>query len=242
MKDEVFKISDSMEVRFVGINDLVERDVNARVMDNGKFDLLVDNIKREGMLESLPLVHSSSKVDGKYEIISGHHRSRAARRAKLDKVPVIVVTRDLTEDEIISKQISHNSIDGYDDPQTLKRLYDSIQDFEMKVASGVTELELDVKLDNIPLVDVDIDFSFEPVLIMFLKPELDKFKKLITTVDSLADEKYLANMTEFKKFVKTVHATNEYSGIKNIAGIISTICDLANERLKQIQEDNTDEG
>lgn len=238
---DVFKISENMEVRLLDTDEIIERDVNARVMDNSKFDLLVGNIKREGMLESLPLVHKTDKADGKYELISGHHRTRASRRAGLKKIPVLVITKHLTEDEIISKQISHNSIDGYDDPETLKRLYDSISSFDWKVASGVTELDFDITADHIPVVDVDVDFNFEPVLIMFMKPDVDKFRELIDTAKSLAEEKYLANMTEFRKFAKVVNSVSDYSDIHNIAGIMSIICDLAKERLSQLKAETTTE-
>lgn len=239
--DNVFKLSEFFEVRFVKLDDIRERDVNARIMDASKFDLLVNNIKNEGMLESLPLVHKLVDNDGKYEIISGHHRVRASRRAELDQIPVIVITRELTEDEVISKQISHNSLSGYDDPEVLKRMYDAINDFDWRIASGVSDLDLGIEGVSVPSVDVDVEFNFEPVLIMFMKPELDKFKKLIDDCEVDANERYMANMTEFRKFAKVVNSVSDYSEIRNIAGIMSKIYDLAKERLNQLKQEDKNE-
>ena len=239
MEERVFKLSESMEIRFVKLDEIRERDVNARLMDAGKFDTLVNNIKREGMIESLPLVHLIDG-DAKYEIISGHHRVRAARRAGMEEIPVIVITRNLTEDEVISKQLSHNSLEGYDDKDVLKRLYDAIEDFDMRVASGVTDLEDAISGVSIPPVDVDINFDLEPILIMFMKPEIDKFEKLLEDCKATAEKKYLANMTEYKKFVKVVNSVAEYKNLRNIAGIMSSICDLARERLNELKEETNE--
>lgn len=236
---DVFKLSDTMEVRFVPIDSVRERDVNARQMDAGKFDILMSNIKQEGMLESLPLVRLREDLaDSDYEIISGHHRIRAARKVGMTEVPVIVITREMTEDEVISKQLSHNSLNGHDDEETLKRLYDSIQNFDWKVASGVTDIELGIEGVSVPLVDIDINFDFEPVLVMFIKPELDKFNELIDSCKAEAEHRYMANMTEFRKFSKVVNAVSQYKDIRNIAGIVSVICDLAKERLTQLKEED----
>ena len=232
-----FKISDSLEVRLVHIDRIRERDVNARVMDSGLFDTLTENIQREGTLESLPLLHEKEFQDADYEIISGHHRLRAARRAGIEVIPALVYTKELSEDEVISKQLSHNALSGYDDPETLKRMYDAIGDFEWKVASGVSEIDLGIEGDAVSLSDVDITFDFEPVLIMFLRPDVEKFDELLDKSKSLAEQKYMANISEFRKFSKVVNAVSEYSGIRNIAGIVSIICDLAKERLNQLQEE-----
>lgn len=229
------ELSPSMAIWYVSLDDIKERDKNARVMESDKFKQLVHNIKDEGMLESLPLLHTIG--EGKFEIISGHHRVRASRQAGIFVIPAIVIERDMTEDEITSKQLSHNALSGYDNKDILNELYDSIEDFEQRLKSGLTDMELKMDEPTIGLVNIDVDFSFEPIYIMFMRQGVENFEELIDSLEPDA-KKYLANMTEFNKFAKTVQAVSKYKDIRNIAGIVSMICDLAKERLNELKEED----
>lgn len=57
---------------------LREQDVNARAMPKAMFERLAQTIARDKRLESLPLC---AKTERGLEIISGHHRTRAATAA-----------------------------------------------------------------------------------------------------------------------------------------------------------------
>ena len=60
----------------VKLTDFREQDINARIMKTEMQKQLTDNIKKRGQLESLPFC---ALIDGKIEIISGHHRIRSAK-------------------------------------------------------------------------------------------------------------------------------------------------------------------
>jgi ParB family chromosome partitioning protein len=57
-----------------------------RLFDDEALDALADSIRRHGLLQSLVV----RRVAGRYELIAGERRLRAAMRAGLDRVPVIV--------------------------------------------------------------------------------------------------------------------------------------------------------
>ncbi|SFG59003.1 ParB/RepB/Spo0J family partition protein [Oribacterium sp. WCC10] len=65
-----------------------------KVVDDQRMDELVDSIINQGVLSPV-LVRPNG--DGTYEMISGHRRIHAAKRAQLKKIPAIVM--DLNDDE-----------------------------------------------------------------------------------------------------------------------------------------------
>lgn len=120
-------------VDIIDPNALVAQKVNARYMSQQTLERLVSNVKRDRRLESLPLVY---KDGGEYKIISGHHRVLAAQKAGLANI-MVLVTNPESEDEVRAKQLSHNALVGLDDEFTLKKIFDSIKDLELKLYSGV---------------------------------------------------------------------------------------------------------
>ena len=90
----------------VKVADVREQDINARIMKPEMMKQLTDNIRKRGQLESLPYCALTDKI----EIISGHHRFRAAREAGMKEVIVILDISGLNRSQIAAKQIPHNAI------------------------------------------------------------------------------------------------------------------------------------
>ena len=76
-----------LELAIVNPKDCLPQKVNARYMTAETMHQLTENIKKDGHLESVPLVH---KDGDKYRIISGHHRIDAAKAAQLDQILVMI--------------------------------------------------------------------------------------------------------------------------------------------------------
>lgn len=152
---------------------LIEK--NARYMEQSDFRALVDNIKRDGELSSVPFC--VKRDDGNFTVVSGNHRVEAAKMAGLTIIPVMyVMESETSNDEIRAKQLSHNSISGKDDPEILKQLLDEIRDVAFKEYAHISnEILAAVK---------DIDYTVEmpsnevvPVTLMFIdtsKVSLDR--------------------------------------------------------------------
>jgi hypothetical protein len=129
------------ELGLVKPEDCLGQDKNARYFTPEVFQQLVDNVKADGQLESVPLVYPHPDIEGKYLIISGHHRIDAAKQAKLEYVLVFVI-RPTSQDEIISKQLSHNALVGMDDKAVLAEIFSKgwRLDFRMRSKKYLTYL------------------------------------------------------------------------------------------------------
>jgi len=90
-----------MLIKQVHIDSLREQDINPRILPNTAMRQLIKNIGNRGMLESLPYCVQTDKG---IEIVSGHHRVRAARAADLAEIYILLDTSGLSRDEIKAKQ------------------------------------------------------------------------------------------------------------------------------------------
>ena len=80
------------------------RDHPFKVLDDEKMDDLVDSIIQNGILSPVICRHDGDKA---FEMISGHRRLHAAQRAKLKKIPAIVM--DLSDDEAVIIMVDSNT-------------------------------------------------------------------------------------------------------------------------------------
>src|SRR6059036_2769174 len=74
----ILDLGNGLELWKVHPSTLREQDVNARSMPKAMFERLAQTIARDKRLESLPLC---AKTESGLEIVSGHHRVRAATAA-----------------------------------------------------------------------------------------------------------------------------------------------------------------
>lgn len=140
-----------LQITKVKITDIEPNQYNPNEMDASKFALLVKEITNQGFL--VPIVLRKDK--GKYIIIDGEHRFRAAKVAGYKEVPAIVADKDLPESMIST--INLNRIKGDFDSIKLARVISdlnktySMEELESKLGipsddlTGMTELlELDL--------------------------------------------------------------------------------------------------
>ena len=73
------------------------------VVDDEAMDELVESIKAKGVLS--PAI-ARKRPEGGFELISGHRRTHAARRAGLDKIPDLV--KDYSDDEAVCIMVDSN--------------------------------------------------------------------------------------------------------------------------------------
>jgi hypothetical protein len=150
-------------------------ELNARFMRHEEFQRLVANVKNDGRLTSVPFA-CLDPADGKYLVLSGNHRTKAAIAAGLKEIDLMVTDDPLTEDEKIAIQLSHNSIAGEDDPAILKILYEKIGNVDLKAYSGLDDKTLEL-LDKVqPCSISEANLDFQTVNLTFLPEELGQIK------------------------------------------------------------------
>ena len=76
-----------------------------RTFDNQAMDDLTASILEKGIIQPL-IVRRKTSVNGSFEIVAGERRWRAAQRAQLHEVPVII--RDFTDVEVLEVAIIEN--------------------------------------------------------------------------------------------------------------------------------------
>ena len=105
--------------------------------DEEKLEELAESIKTFGLLQPILV----QKRDGYYEIIAGERRWRAALKAGLKEVPVII--RDYTEKEILElsliENIQRENLNPIEEAQAYKRLMDEFRLGQNEVAQRVSK-------------------------------------------------------------------------------------------------------
>lgn len=212
-----------------------EQDVNARVMNNEKFDRLAQNIKQDGVLESLPLCYLKTNPAGNQEffLISGHHRTRAARKAGVLNIHALVYEREMSRDEVISKQLSHNSLTGYDDKEVLGRLYNEIVEISFKISSGITDLDIKIDSTGVQIDDIKIELNYELINILFLPKQVEHMEKILKTIEPEA-RVFIADKADFDAFAEQARTIAKRDNIINMSAIFVRILEIVEKYHKDV--------
>jgi len=231
----VAQIGPELELRFVRCIDLQEQDINAQVMHPKEFEQLVSNIKDRGALESLPYC-AQPGGEGKVEIVSGHHRMRAARQAGMDTIPVLVDTSALTRSEVVSKQIAHNALVGQSDEKILRQMISEIDNPDDLLRTGLDAdmMPLPQMKDDTDLATPQAAFEWRTVAFTFLPHQLDNFKELLDQIDGRQDLIGAAPLELFPEFAREVA---KFSRVKEVRAVGTAIYMLTKLAAKEIDLD-----
>ena len=112
-------------------NGVVELDINQvepnknqprKNFDQDALNELADSIKQYGVIQPIVV----QKIDDYYEIIAGERRWRAAKIAKLKKIPVVI--KNFSEQEIVEialiENIQREDLNPIEEAEAYKRLID----------------------------------------------------------------------------------------------------------------------
>jgi hypothetical protein len=215
-------------VAVVPITELREQDINARVMDDGKFKQLVNNIKKRGTLESLPFCAFTNKG---VEIVSGHHRSKAAREAGLKAIPTLLDMSGLNRSQIAAKQLAHNAISGIDDQNTLREIAKIITDVDDMLESAIDkdifkEQRAEIERLATPAIDVD----WKAVQFTFLPHQTKDFEKLIKKTEGV-EIAGIVEIEQFKPFIEALEKTQNFQDVKAVGTAVYLMVQAALEKL-----------
>ena len=140
------------EIITVDPRDLYLLERNARFMPERQFKTLVDNLRRDGCLTSLPLVIMDG---GRLKVLSGNHRTKASIAAGLATIQVMKIVGELPAERQVAIQLAQNALVGQDDPNLLRELYESLDVLEQRY-TGITDTDLgllkDPDLENLRIV------------------------------------------------------------------------------------------
>ncbi len=109
-----------LEVFDIPVEDLVPDEDNPNEMDEATFDALVEEIQEQGFDEPIQ-VRPHPAMEGKWQIGSGHHRTKAAIVVGMEAVPAII--KHWTDREQKVALVKRNSLRGDLNKQKLTTLY-----------------------------------------------------------------------------------------------------------------------
>lgn len=208
---------------------------NARFMPSEVFGALTANIKKDGALGSMPLL---VRRGDKMRVVSGNHRVRAAMSAGLTQALCFYVGDEVTRDEELAMQLSHNAIEGQDDPSVLRELWDEIASVEAKLYSGLDDVKLDalakVGLDSI----AEAQLEFKMVTFLLLPEEAERVEALFDRGLELskADTLYVARLAEFSRLIDALTKARAAHGVRNASVGLMAVLDIFERHLVDLSE------
>lgn len=198
---------DKWKVEKVSLEQIVPAELNANEMSEKDFQQLCENIGISG-LSSVPSCYRRES-DGKFVIISGHHRVRAAEKDGYTEIYIIYAEeKDLTKDEIVAIQLSHNSLHGEDNKGILKRLFESIKTVEFKKFAHIDINEIGtIDIESVNVIPMRETYNVSVVLYKqdinlleeltgCIREALDSSEYVILADQEKTEDEYLALMKE----------------------------------------------
>ena len=219
----------------VDISLIDEADMNANEMTGEDFAQLCDNIGKSG-LSSVPSCYK--KESGRFVMISGHHRLRACKKLHYKTIGILYcLESELSKDEIIAIQLSHNSLHGHDNTSILKRLFEQIQSVDFKQFAHVNIDEITpVSTDGISVFALKENFVFTVILYPDSFENLDELLGDIREQASKSDALILASEKDNERLLlKLQTEIGKQYDIKSPSITFAKLLELAKERLTEIR-------
>lgn len=199
---------------------------NAHYMKAEMFNQLIANLQRDGVLTSCPVIY-------KGEVLSGNHRVQAAIKAGIVEATCIEILSDLSASRKMAIQLSHNAINGNDDPSMLQSLYGSLS-LGDKLYSGLTDDAFGVQELDLASLSAGATDTVELNLV-FLPEHAEHFRRLLERAGRKAKRANLvASMDSFDALFDSLIRVKNDLNIFNTAMAIDAMVKLANERLDQL--------
>lgn len=232
------KTKSRFKITEVGIDEIVYVDKNAHYMEQTTFLQLVENIRRDGQLSSVPF--TILREDGKYEVISGNHRVKAAKQAGITRLHVMYVeAKDISHDEKRAIQLSHNSIKGEDDVEILKQLLDEITSADYKQYAHIDESIF----EELGSFDYDIIQPTNEVVTMsftFFDTQKADFDRVVEELDTYTPEQlentHLLPKEVLQNFNEVVSAVQKKYRVKSYGFAILKMVELVKKELDGSKE------
>lgn len=215
-------------------------DLNARYMKHEEYNRLVENIRRDGCLTSVPL--ACLEDNGQYLVLSGNHRTKAAMDAGLEAIDIMVTDDPLPKNRRLALQLAHNSIVGKDDPAILKQLYEDIDDIDWKVYAGLDDKTLELLESVKPASLSEAGLEFQVVQSVFLPDELARAQEIIDTVKKQVngDQVFLNRHADYDRWLDAIDEAGAAHNVKNTATAISIILDVFERHKTDLAQGWTD--
>ena len=230
------RIEDRWKYDKIDISLIDEADLNANEMTEEDFITLCENIGKSGM-SSVPCCYK--KENGRFVMISGHHRLRACKKNHFKKMGILYCNEsELSQDEIIAIQLSHNSLHGQDNTSILKKLFEQIQSIDYKKFAHINIDEIKpISTEGLSIYALKENFVFSIILYPDSFQNLDELFGDIREQAKKSDALILADLSNEMLLMKLQQEIGKQYDIKSPAITFAKLLELAAERLTEIQNE-----
>lgn len=221
----------------VDVNLIDEAQENANKMTDEDFQALCDNIGISG-LSSTPCCYKKS--NGRFVMISGHHRLRACKKLRYKEIGILYcLEEELSKDEIIAIQLSHNSLHGEDDKNILKKMFSQIQSIDFKQFAHVNVEEISsISSDELDIPLLKENFTFSVILYNNSAEHIDELISDIKELKRKSDVVLIADQNPCEElYLRLAQDIRNGLKIKSTNLQFAKILELASKQLKQEQND-----
>jgi ParB family chromosome partitioning protein len=164
--------------------------------DQGSLDELASTIRTHGIRQPLTILPSAESI-GKYEIVSGERRWKAAQIAGLTKVPCIIIHNQNDAEEIaLIENIQREDLHPLELMQAFKNLLDR------KICKSTSEIANKLGLNKSMVVETLALNSLPQHTQQILLDEGIKARKVLRELGKENEEKHLDIISNYKKIIK----------------------------------------
>ena len=221
-------VGDGICIAKAEIKLLREQDINAHIMNPTMFRQLTENIKKRNALESLPFC---AVVNDHIEIVSGHHRVKAAREAGLTEIIILLDTSGLTRSAIVAKQLAHNFINGYDDKKLIDELSKMITDVDDMIESYLQNAEIELQACEVGKVETPaMDLEWREMSFVFLPEQFSKFDEFVKACGT-KDFLGVALRKQYDEVIDVLWKYQKYQDIRSVGMAIDLLSKKAKAEL-----------
>ncbi|MGD0489249.1 MAG: hypothetical protein ABSB94_18940 [Syntrophorhabdales bacterium] len=151
----------------------------------------------------------------------------------MQQILIMVIDRELTREEQVAIQLSHNAIDGKDDPLMLRQLWDEIKQIDLKLYAGL-DSEIIKELEKIQFVSIsEARLEYKEMKLLFLPEQSEALRSMLTEIDQVfsADEHYLLSRAHYEAIFNLLLDVKDKCNIVNSPTAFMKIVELAKTAL-----------
>jgi len=229
------KLTGNFQIGVIPVEQLKLLEKNARFMPYEMFQKLVNNIKQDGGLTSVPFCWKRGEND--FLVLSGNHRVMAAKEAGINEVLVMYTDKKLSRQEQVAIQLSHNSLEGKDDLNILKSLWEEIDNIAMKYYSGLDDKILDEMEKNAQRTLAEVNLEYKVLSFVFLPEEIENIDEIFEkTKDIKSDEIRFTILEHFERLISATSTVKAAYNIKNSAVALENVLNVFENHLEDLQD------
>jgi len=214
--------------------DCIPPEKNARYMSKEQLNRLTDNIRQDGFLSQLPF--GIKKNDGKYLVLSGNHRIKAAIKAKQRRVLILFgLDADFDKNRRLALQLSHNAVVGQDDPFILRDIYSEIDSLISREYTGIID-EILQSIKPMELADLpQPEIPLYELRFVFCRADREHVQQVLDQLERRGAHKQedAVVIGDPDQFIHIITLVKQYFNIQDRSIALLRMCQICEDYLRQ---------